>query len=169
MYTAKNDYRAYCEDLDISRNSITHSGIKGQKWGLRRFQNQDGTLTEAGKQRYGVGLKKKDISSAKTSSELDKKALANSERRYHRAVKVGVAGLATGIVAHRMLAKGGLNLLFDQGSTNANAARVAIGTFGSVASKGAGVAAAILLAKGGLTSHNISKRRLELNAKKAAH
>lgn len=31
---------------------ISHSGIKGQKWGVRRFQNEDGTLTEAGKERY---------------------------------------------------------------------------------------------------------------------
>ena len=28
-------------------------GIKGQKWGVRRFQNEDGTLTEEGKRRYG--------------------------------------------------------------------------------------------------------------------
>ena len=31
---------------------ITHHGIKGQKWGVRRFQNPDGSLTEAGKRRY---------------------------------------------------------------------------------------------------------------------
>jgi len=35
-------------------NSLQHYGIKGQKWGLRRFQNQDGTLTADGKARYGV-------------------------------------------------------------------------------------------------------------------
>lgn len=32
---------------------LAHHGIKGQKWGVRRFQNQDGSLTSAGKQRYG--------------------------------------------------------------------------------------------------------------------
>jgi len=31
---------------------LYHHGIKGQKWGVRRFQNPDGTLTEAGKKRY---------------------------------------------------------------------------------------------------------------------
>lgn len=31
---------------------LMHFGIKGQKWGIRRFQNQDGDLTEAGKKRY---------------------------------------------------------------------------------------------------------------------
>ncbi len=31
---------------------LAHHGIKGQKWGIRRFQNPDGTRTEAGKKRY---------------------------------------------------------------------------------------------------------------------
>lgn len=31
---------------------ISHHGVKGQKWGIRRYQNPDGTLTEAGKKRY---------------------------------------------------------------------------------------------------------------------
>lgn len=31
---------------------IYHHGIKGQKWGVRRFQKKDGSLTNAGKQRY---------------------------------------------------------------------------------------------------------------------
>lgn len=33
-------------------NYLMHHGIKGQKWGVRRYQNDDGTLTEAGKKRY---------------------------------------------------------------------------------------------------------------------
>ena len=36
-----------------SSDELTHHGIKGQKWGVRRYQNDDGTWTEAGKQRYG--------------------------------------------------------------------------------------------------------------------
>lgn len=31
---------------------LYHHGIKGQKWGVRRFQNKDGTLTPDGKKRY---------------------------------------------------------------------------------------------------------------------
>ena len=30
---------------------LAHHGILGQKWGIRRYQNEDGTLTEAGKKR----------------------------------------------------------------------------------------------------------------------
>ncbi len=33
-------------------NELYHHGIKGMKWGIRRFQNKDGSLTKAGKKRY---------------------------------------------------------------------------------------------------------------------
>lgn len=34
------------------QNELTHHGIKGMKWGVRRFQNKDGSLTPEGKRRY---------------------------------------------------------------------------------------------------------------------
>ncbi len=34
-------------------SELQHHGITGMKWGVRRFQNKDGTLTAAGKARYG--------------------------------------------------------------------------------------------------------------------
>lgn len=37
----------------IIHSELAHHGIKGQKWGVRRYQNSDGSLTEAGKRRYG--------------------------------------------------------------------------------------------------------------------
>lgn len=33
---------------------LAHHGVKGQKWGIRRYQNPDGSLTEEGMVRYGV-------------------------------------------------------------------------------------------------------------------
>jgi hypothetical protein len=41
---------------DDMNSYLAHYGIQGMKWGVRRFQNPDGTLTSAGRERYGVGI-----------------------------------------------------------------------------------------------------------------
>ena len=39
---------------DIFLNELYHHGVKGQKWGVRRYQNEDGTWTETGKKRRRI-------------------------------------------------------------------------------------------------------------------
>ena len=43
----------YIKHNEMSGYAIAHHGILGQKWGIRRYQNPDGSLTEAGRKRYG--------------------------------------------------------------------------------------------------------------------
>ena len=53
------------------QSSIQHSGIKGMKWGVRRFQNLDGSLTPEGKIRYGGDTKVGDVKRQKTSTSKE--------------------------------------------------------------------------------------------------
>lgn len=39
----------------IRDGELIHAGVKGMRWGVRRYQNEDGTLTPAGKKRYSKG------------------------------------------------------------------------------------------------------------------
>ena len=44
----------------VFTDELYHHGIKGQKWGHRKYQNPDGSLTAAGKARYDVKEAKRD-------------------------------------------------------------------------------------------------------------
>ena len=76
----------------MNEQILIHHGIKGQRWGVRRFQNADGSLTNAGKKRYGSGSS--DLTVASTSQ---RKGLSDSQKEMLK--KVGKAALIAGGVA----------------------------------------------------------------------
>lgn len=65
---------------------LAHHGIKNQKWGQRRFQNYDGSLTSEGRKRYGVGESNLSKREKKQAEKVKAKAAkartkANSKKK----------------------------------------------------------------------------------------
>ncbi len=60
---------------------LAHHGILGQKWGIRRYQNFDGTLTPAGKQRYAkdISLAEKEKGSGYLKRQNDRSMVGYKE------------------------------------------------------------------------------------------
>lgn len=62
-------------------NELQHHGIKGQRWGVRRFQKKDGTLTSAGKKRKAVS---EPVSEEEMTAQIKKH---NLEKQYSKMLK----------------------------------------------------------------------------------
>ena len=90
---------------------LYHHGIKGQKWGIRRYQNEDGTLTEAGKVRYNPDLTKKTTNTMSDEDLRKANQRLEAERKFElltgtsqpgkamtkdNAIKLGATFVATG-------------------------------------------------------------------------
>lgn len=80
----------------LKSDELRHHGVEGQKWGIRRYQNPDGTLTAEGKRRYGTieGFNK-----AYTKKQAQKKAFTSLGAGL--GIAAGIAG-GTGLAIKKM-------------------------------------------------------------------
>ena len=62
----------------MSSNELTHHGIKGMLWGVRRYQNKDGSLTPAGEKRKSESLHEDYI---KAHTRKSRKSMSDAELR----------------------------------------------------------------------------------------
>lgn len=96
---------------------IKHHGIRGQRWGIRRFQNKDGSLTKAGEKRYyeGTSLKNSKPSTGEKGSR-EKKGLSDKQKK---ALKIGATVVGTALAAY-----GGYKLYQIDKTNKVNKAKV---------------------------------------------
>lgn len=67
-------------------NELYHHGVKGQKWGVRRYQKPDGKLTEAGQKRYHKRLVEKAVIIG-GQADLANARAKNAKKKYERTAK----------------------------------------------------------------------------------
>lgn len=81
-----------------SSSYLAHYGVKGQKHGLRRYQNEDGTLTAEGRDHYGIGDPRKAggmHGSKQTNSKSNNEDAKAKRRQMLKKVAIGVGSAAT--------------------------------------------------------------------------
>lgn len=69
----------------MSRDYLVHHGILGQKWGVRRYQNKDGTLTAEGRRRLSQQLR--DSDAKRNSKDWYTRSVYSGDSQVRKAIK----------------------------------------------------------------------------------
>ena len=76
----------------IMNNELVHYGIKGQKWGVRRYQKSDGSLTPEGEKRYGAKEELQSLRENKKQVDAVKKGIEGVQNKRNEQAKKANAG-----------------------------------------------------------------------------
>jgi len=68
-------------DDEPAEDELQHWGVPGMRWGVRRYQNKDGSLTKAGKKRYGTRTNFERVQAAKKAAEKYNSKEAKAKRK----------------------------------------------------------------------------------------
>ena len=90
-------------------NVLCHHGVKGQEWGNRRYQYEDGSLTEEGRKHWGIGPPREKRKSFRLESaedkqaRLERKAAKKQEKIVNKKIKLINSGDRNKIYKNRKL------------------------------------------------------------------
>ena len=102
---------------------LQHHGIKGQKWGIRRFQNEDGSWTELGKSRRRIGDANYGKNDSDNFKKTNRKAFDLYSQSTKRAIKIGAA-----VIGGSLAIAGGLYLYKAMGGPSYKIAKINVGS-----------------------------------------
>lgn len=81
---------------EFEKTYLAHYGVLGQKWGVRRYQNPDGTLTSEGRYHYSRAEEKyRDALNRKNEYEVERYSTQDSREYYERAIADAYARAGT--------------------------------------------------------------------------